>query len=49
MLHETIRNEDFEHNATLQHCCDIVSNSYNTVPTMQRRVALKIIIANRIV
>ena len=47
MLHETICNEDFEHNTALQHYCDIVSNSYNTVPTMQRCVALKIIIANR--
>ena len=31
----------------LQHCCDTVSNSYNTVPTLQRRVALKIVVANR--
>ena len=31
----------------LQHCCDIVSNSYNTVPTLQRRVAKKIVVANR--
>ena len=31
----------------LQHCCDIVSNSYNTVPTLQRRVAQKIVVANR--
>ena len=25
----------------MHHCCDIVLNSYNTVPTLQRRVALK--------
>ena len=27
----------------MQHCCDIVSNSYNIVPTLQRCVALKIV------
>ena len=26
MLHETIRNDDFQRNTALQHCCDIVSN-----------------------
>ena len=26
----------------LLHCCDIVSKSYNIVPTLQRCVALKI-------
>ena len=31
----------------LQHCCDTVSNSYNIVPTLQHRVALKIVVANR--
>ena len=30
----------------LQHCCDIVLNACNIVPTLQCRVALKIIIAN---
>ena len=40
MLNETIRNDDFYRNTTLQHCCDIVSNSYNIVPILQRRVAL---------
>ena len=29
--------------------CNIVSNSYNTVPTLQRRVALKIVVAYRLV
>ena len=47
MLHETIRNDDFERKAALQHCCDIVLNSYNIVPTLQRCVALKIVVANR--
>ena len=34
-------------NTSLQHCCDIVSNGRNTVPTLQRGVALKIVVANR--
>ena len=47
MLHEPIRNDDFLRNPVLQHCCDIVSNSYNIVPTLQHCVALKIVVANR--
>ena len=43
MLHKTIRNDDFYRNTALQHCCDIVSNSYNIVPIMRRCVALKIV------
>ena len=31
MLHEMIRNYDFWRNTALQHCCEIVSNSYNIV------------------
>ena len=31
----------------LQQCCDIVSNSYNIVPTLERCVELKIVVANR--
>ena len=47
MLYKKISNDDFLHNVTeLQHSCDIVSNSYNTVPTLQRCVALKIVISN---
>ena len=46
-LHETILNDDFYRNTALQHCCDIVSNGYNIVPTLQRSVALKIVVANR--
>ena len=39
MLHETI--------LAWQRCCDIVSNDYNIVPTLQLCVALKIVVANR--
>ena len=46
MLHETIRNDDFLRNTALQHCCDIVSNGENIVPTLKRCVALKIVVAN---
>ena len=35
MLHDTIRNDDFQRNTALQHCCDIVSNGYNVVPALQ--------------
>ena len=49
MLHETIRNDDFYRNTELQHCCDIVSNGYNIVPTLQRCAALKIVVAKRLV
>ena len=50
MLHKTISNDDFLHNVTeLQHSCDIVSNSYNTVPTLQGCVALKIVISNNFI
>ena len=48
-LHETIRNDDFLRNTTLQHCCDIVSNGHNIVPTLQRCVVPKIVVANRLV
>ena len=48
MLHETIRNDDFQPNTALQQCCDIVSKSYNVVPTLQRGVALKIVVSNRL-
>ena len=34
-------------NTALQHCCHIFSNGYNIVPALQRRVALKIVVANR--
>ena len=38
MLYETVRNDDCLRNTALQHCCDIVSNGYNFVPTLQRCV-----------
>ena len=47
MLHETIRNDDFLRNTVLPHCCEIVSDSYNIVSTLQGCVALKIVVANR--
>ena len=47
MLHETIRKDDFERNTAFQHYYDIVSNVSNIVPTLQRCVALKIVVANR--
>ena len=47
MLHETIRNDDFQRNTASQHCCDIVSNGYNIAPALQPCLALKIVVANR--
>ena len=49
MLHETIQNDDFQRNTALQHCCNIVSNGYNIVPTLQRCVTQRIVVANRLV
>ena len=40
MLHDTICNDDF--NATQR--CNIVSNGYNIVPTLQHCVALKLLL-----
>ena len=48
MLHETIRNDDFLRNTVLPHCCDIVSDSYNIVATLQRYVAQTFVVANRL-
>ena len=47
VIHETIRNDDFQRNTVLQHCCDIVSNGYNIVPSLQLCVVLIIVVANR--
>ena len=41
MLHETI--------FSATQCYNIVANSYNVVPTLQRSVALKVVGANRLV
>ena len=49
MLHGTFPSSNIWSNVALQHCCDIVSNGCNIVPTLQRCVALKIIVANRLV
>ena len=48
-FNKTIRNNDFQRNTALQHCFDIVWNIYNIVPTLQRCVALKIVVANHTV
>ena len=39
----------FNSDTALQHCCDFVSNGCNTVATLQRCIALKIVVANRLV
>ena len=36
VLHETIRNDDIQHNTTLQHRCDIVTNSQGLVRNQRR-------------
>ena len=47
MFHETIGNDDFQRNTVLQPCCNIVSNGYNIVPSLQLCVVLIIVVANR--
>ena len=47
MFHGTFRNDNFQRTTALQHCCYIASNGCNIVPTLQRCVALKIVVANR--
>ena len=47
VIHETIRNDDFQRNTALQHCCDIVLNGYYIVPALQLCVVLIIVVANR--
>ena len=49
MLHWTIRNDNFQRNTALQYCWYIASNGCNVVLTLQRCVALKIVVANRLV
>ena len=36
-------------NTALQHCCDIVSKGCNITPTFESCLALKIVVANRLV
>ena len=35
LLHETTRSDDFWRNTALKHCCEIISNDYNIVPTVR--------------
>ena len=49
MLDETIRDDDFWGDEALQHCDDIVSKGCNIVTTFQPFVALKRVVANRLV
>ena len=48
MLHGTIRNDDFERNISLQCWNDVVTIRNNVATMLQRCVALKIVVANRL-
>ena len=48
MLHVTIRNKDFKCNTALQ-CGNNVTIQNNVATILQRYVALKIVVANRLV
>ena len=48
MLHETIPNDDFWRNAALQYWNNIATIRNNVATMMQRRVALKIVVENRL-
>ena len=49
MLHGTIRNDDFQGNTTLQCWNNVVTIRNNVATMLQRCVALKIVVANRLV
>ena len=49
MFYGKIRNDGFKRNTALRHCCDIASNGCNIALTLQRCVALKIVVTNRLV
>ena len=49
MLHRTIRNDDFERNRALQCWNSVVTIPNNVATMLQRSVALKIVVANRLV
>ena len=49
MLHRTIRNDDFWRNTELQCWNNVVTIRNNVVTMSQRCVALKIVVANRLV
>ena len=46
MLRGTIRNDDFQHNRAMHHCCGLYSSWCNIVLTI---AALKIVVANCLV
>ena len=48
MLHETIPNDDFWRNTALQYWNNIATIRNNVATMMQRRVALKIVVENRL-
>ena len=49
MLHRTIRNDDFWRNTELQCWNNVVTIRNNVVTMSERCVALKIVVANRLV
>ena len=49
MLHWTIRNDDFHENTAFQCWNNVVTIRNNVATMLQRCVALKIVIANRLV
>ena len=49
MLHETIRNDDFKRNTALLCWNNVVPIRNNVATMLQRCVALKIVVANRLV
>ena len=49
MLHETIRNDDFKRNTAMQCWNNLVTIRKNVAKMLQRCVALKIVVANRLV
>ena len=46
---DVTRDDSQQRKTALQHCYNIGWNGYNIVPTLQRCVALKIVVANRTV
>ena len=46
MLRGTILIDDFQRNTALHRCCDFVPHGCNTVPSLQRSVALKIVVVS---
>ena len=46
LTHETTQRRILEQHSYWR-CCDIVSNGYNIIPTLQRCFARKVIVTNR--